>query len=137
MHRITCTVFFEDPFWVGVCERYIGGAYSCAKVTFGAEPSEAEVWAFVLERFGSLAFSEPVSGTQKPQTAANPKRMQRQAARAVAAEGIGTKAQQALKSQYEAGKQEHKALSRAERLAEDQRRFLQRQDKKKAKHRGH
>ena len=104
METIAFTVFFEDPFWVGVCERYTGDAYSCAKVTFGAEPSEAEVWAFVLERFGSLAFSKPVPGTQKPQTAANPKRMQRQAARAVAAEGIGTKAQQALKSQYEAGK---------------------------------
>ena len=137
METIAFTVFFEDPFWVGVCERYTGGAYSCAKVTFGAEPSEAEVWAFVLERYGALIFSAPTTCETKPQGCANPKRMQRQAARAVAGEGIGTKAQQALKSQYEAGKQEHKALSRAERLAEDQRRFLQRQDKKKAKHRGH
>lgn len=53
------------------------------------------------------------------------------------ATGIGTKAQQALKSQYEAGKQEHKECSRAERLASEQRRFQLRQDKKKAKHRGH
>ena len=137
MGTIAFTVFFEDPVWVGICERSSGGTYSCAKVTFGAEPSEAEVWAFVLERFGGLGFSKPVPAVFKPQTATNPKRMQRQAARAVAGDGIGTKAQQALKSQYEAGKQEHKTTSRLERLADEQRKFQLRQDKKKAKHKGH
>ena len=137
MNTIAYTVFFEDPFWVGVWERGADGAYSCAKATFGAEPSEAEVWAFVLERYGSLVFSKPTAGGLKTHTCANPKRMQRQAARAVAAEGIGTKAQQALKSQYEAGKQECRALTRDERLAEAERKFQLRQDKRKAKHRGH
>ena len=136
METIAFTVFFEDPFWVGVCERSSGGTYSCAKVTFGAEPSEAEVWAFMLERYDTLTFSTPTASDARPQGYANPKRMQRQAARAVMATGIGTKAQQALKSQYEVGKQEHKECSRAERLASEQRRFQLRQDKKKAKHRG-
>ena len=137
METIAFTVFFEDPFGVGICERSSGGTYSCAKVTFGAEPSEAEVWAFVLERYGALIFSVPTTCETKPQGCANPKRMQRQAARAVTATGVGTKAQQALKSQYEAGKQAQKECSRAERLASEQRKFQLRQDKKKAKHRGH
>ncbi len=31
------TVFFEDPFWVGVFERVSDGKLSVCKVTFGAE----------------------------------------------------------------------------------------------------
>ena len=37
------TVFFEDPFWVGVFERIENGRLSVAKVTFGAEPKDYEV----------------------------------------------------------------------------------------------
>ena len=138
MNRITCTVFFEDPFWVGVWERSGDGTYAAAKMTFGAEPKEAEVLAFVLARYGTLAFSKPRADQSRPQASApNPKRMQREAARALQPAGVGTKAQQALKSQYEAGKQEHKALSREQRLAEEERKFLLRQEQKKARHRGH
>ena len=37
------TVYFEEPFWVGVFERIDGGKLSVAKVTFGAEPKDYEV----------------------------------------------------------------------------------------------
>lgn len=137
MVRIVCTVFFEDPFWVGVWERESDALYSAAKATFGAQPSDAEVLQYVLARYRELEFSEPEAGALRPHTEKNPKRMQREAARAVTADGIGTKAQQALKSQYEAGKQTQKAGSRAERLAQEDRKFQLRQAKKKAKHRGH
>ena len=33
------TVYFEEPFWVGVFERIEDGKLSVAKVTFGAEPN--------------------------------------------------------------------------------------------------
>lgn len=39
------TVFFEDPFWVGIFERIEDGRLSVAKVTFGAEPMDYEVAA--------------------------------------------------------------------------------------------
>jgi hypothetical protein len=137
MHRITCTVFFEDPFWVGVWERESDGRYSAAKATFGAEPSDAQVLEFVQHSYVGLAFSKPSAQRQRQAAAQNPKRVQREAARAVLATGVGTKAQQALKSQYEAGKEAHKALSREERLAANERKFLLHQEKRKAKHRGH
>ena len=44
----TLTVYFENPFWVGVFERIEGGKLSVCKVTFGAEPKDYEVWSFVL-----------------------------------------------------------------------------------------
>ena len=48
------TVFFEDPFWVGVFERVTKGRLSVSKVTFGAEPKEQEVYAFVLKQYRCL-----------------------------------------------------------------------------------
>ena len=41
------TVFFEDPFWVGVFERIENGRLSAAKVTFGAEPKEPELLIYL------------------------------------------------------------------------------------------
>ena len=42
------TVFFEDPFWIGVFERIEGDKLSACRVTFGAEPRDYEVFGFVL-----------------------------------------------------------------------------------------
>ena len=41
------TVYFENPFWVGVFERIENGKLSVCKVTFGSEPKDYEVWEFV------------------------------------------------------------------------------------------
>ena len=41
------TVYFEDPFWVGIFERIDGGKLSVAKVTFGAEPKDYEIQELV------------------------------------------------------------------------------------------
>ena len=35
MDKVTLTVFFDNPFWVGVFERVEGGKLSACKVTFG------------------------------------------------------------------------------------------------------
>ena len=37
------TVYFEEPFWVGIFEHIEDGKFSVAKVTFGVEPKEYEV----------------------------------------------------------------------------------------------
>ena len=41
------TVFFEDPFWVGVFERIVNRKLSVAKVTFGVEPKDYDVLEFI------------------------------------------------------------------------------------------
>ena len=58
--RINLTVFFEDPFWVGVFERVDDGKLSVCKVTFGAEPKDHDVWMFVLRHYDELVFSPAV-----------------------------------------------------------------------------
>ena len=41
------TVYFEEPFWVGVFECIEDGKLSVAKVTFGAEPKDYEVQEYI------------------------------------------------------------------------------------------
>ena len=129
------TVFFEEPFWVGVFEKIENGKLSVAKVTFGAEPKDYEVYEFVLNHYYDLQFSPAVAAVVK-EAKHNPKRMQRDIKRSVAKTGIGTKSQQALKLQQEQNKQERKTKSREQKLAEAERLLELKQRQKKEKHRG-
>ena len=129
------TVFFEDPFWVGVFERVENDRLSACKITFGAEPRDCEVWAFVLKNYCRLRFSPAVEAAVMS-TPANPKRMQREARKQSLQSGVGTKSQQALQLQREETKLERKIISRAQKEVEKQRRFERKQHKRKEKHRG-
>ena len=133
---LTLTVYFDDPFWVGVFERMEDGRLSVCKVTFGAEPKDYEVWAFVLEHYHQLTFSPAVEADTR-QAADNPKRRQRNAGKQMARTGVGTKSQQALQMQLEQNKQERRAKSREQKLAEAERLFALKQQKKREKHKGH
>ena len=50
------TVFFEEPFWIGVFEHISEGKLFVCKVTFGAEPKDYEVYDFVLKNYYRLKF---------------------------------------------------------------------------------
>ena len=130
------TVYFEEPFWVGVFERIEDGKLSVAKVTFGAEPKDYEVQEYIQKYYASLKFS-PAVDTVVKDIKRNPKRMQREARRQMQETGIGTKSQQALKMQQEQNKQERKERGRKEKEAEEQRVFELKQQKKREKHKGH
>jgi hypothetical protein len=119
-----------------VFEELDGGKLSVCKVTFGAEPTDAEIYDFILKHYYHLRFSAPVK-TEIKQKADNPKRRQRNARKQMESSGIGTKSQQALQKQYEENKTERKQLSREQREAEKQRQFELKQQKRKEKHRGH
>lgn len=133
--NVTLLVFFEDPFWVGIVERREGGSLRAARVVFGAEPSDREVYAWVLECFYSLRFSPPVKDGLHRAMAQNPKRRQRQAAKAVG-RSVGTRSQQALQAAREENAAQHGARAASQREAKARRRFDLRREKKKAKHRG-
>ena len=134
--KASLTVFFEDPFWVGVFERIEDGKLSVCKVTFGAEPKDYEVLDYILHHYYELVFS-PAIETEIRQAADNPKRRSRNARKQLENTGIGTKSQQALQTQREERKTERRQVSREEREAEAQRRFVMKQEKKKEKRRGH
>lgn len=137
MGRVTgrLTVYFEEPFWVGVFERIQDGTVSAAKVTFGAEPKDYEVQEYLIKYFYRLRFSPAVETTvrEKPR---NPKRVQRDVKKQLQDQGIGTRSQQALKLQQEQMKTERKSFSREKREEEKERMFALKQQKRKEKHRG-
>jgi hypothetical protein len=139
MNSIVCrlTVFFEDPFWVGVYERNCDGKLEAARIVFGAEPKDYEVYELMLNRWGSLAFSPPVHGSISMETILNPKRRQREAQKLLSEKGAGTKAQQALKLQHEQNAAMRKADAHERTEEEKERQFELRQQKRKEKHRGH
>lgn len=129
------TVYFDNPFWVGVFERIEVEKLSVCKVTFGAEPKDYEVLEFVLKNYSQLKFSPSVDVKVRKESK-NPKRIQREARKQAAQSGIGTKSQQALQLQREENKLKRKSISRRKREAEKQRRYDLKQQKRKEKHRG-
>jgi len=132
---IWLTVYFEDPFWVGVFEQVENGRLAVAKVVFGGEPRDADVFALILERYNVLKFSPTVDAERKT-ISQNPKRRQREARRQLSRAGIGTKSQQALQYQREERKDQRKTARKQEKEAEKQRHFEEKQQKRKEKHKG-
>ena len=130
------TVYFEEPFWVGIFERIEDGKLFVAKVTFGAEPKDYEVQEYVQKYYFSLKFS-PAVDTVVKDIKRNPKRIQRETKKQMQEIGIGTQSQQALKLQQEQNKQERKVRSQEKKEAEKLRMFELKQQKKREKHKGH
>lgn len=136
MRCITLTVFFQDPFWIGLVQRSEDGAISVAKIVFGAEPSEPQVYAWLMANQARLRFSPPIEGQRAPRMAENPKRRQRQAAKALK-DDTGTKSQRALQLARESARTERRTQTKQERMLQQQRLRQIQVDKRKAKHRGH
>ena len=139
MDKVTgkLTVFFEEPFWIGVFEEMSEGRLAVSKVTFGAEPKDYEVYAFLLQSWKQLRFSPPVQAGERATRPDNPKRRQRAARKAVEQAGTGTKAQQALAAQREQGKQARRVRTRAEKEREAEERYEKHRQKRREKHKGH
>jgi hypothetical protein len=138
MEKVTSSlvVYFEDPFWVGMFSRTEDGKESFCKVTFGGEPKDNEILAFILEQYAYLSFSEGTPYEAKP-LAKNPKRRQRQIQRQFQTPRKGTKAQRALQEDLSNKKKVRQKSRRARKQAKKQHLFKLKQQKKKTKHKGH
>lgn len=130
------TVFFQEPFWVGICERISGKELEVCKVTFGAEPNDHEIYQFFLENWTRLRFSVSVDVREGLDKKISPKRMQRIIKKQLASPGIGTKAQQALQLQREVNKSLRAKKESKRKADEKQHQFELKQQKRKEKHRG-
>ena len=91
---VTLTVLFDAPFWVGVFECVEDNKLTVAKVTFGAEPKDYEVYDFILKNFYRLKFS-PSLVIKNNRTFDNPKRKQRAVRKQMQKTGTSTKSQKA------------------------------------------
>lgn len=132
------TVYFDGSFWVGVYERRYGGKLEAAKIVFGAEPKDYEVYDLILHQFHRLRFSPQVKEELSliPKKSMNPKRLHRSVEKSLRERGVGTKAQQALALQREVKKETTETIRKGKKAERAERQFMLKQEKKKEKRRG-
>jgi hypothetical protein len=130
------TVFFDDPFWVGIYECRTNMVLEVARIVFGEEPKDYQVYYYFLENWSNLRFSPPVDESIREEHRINPKRMQRAINKQLSQIGVGTKAQQALKLQHEQTVVQRKVFNKQRSEEEKIFQFELKQQKKKEKHRG-
>jgi hypothetical protein len=133
---ITLTIFFEEPFWVGVFERTEGEWLSTSRIVFGSEPTSRQVFQFLLSNYHSIRFSEPVKGTASLVNRKNPKRVQREIREALQQKGVSTRSQMAIQKERERVKVMRGKEQKVERETIDREKYRLKQQKKKEKHRG-
>lgn len=132
------TVFYENPFWVGVLERQEDTGFSVCRTVFGAEPRDREVLEFLMTNLRSLRFSDPVPDVPDGnEPSKSPKRVQREAREALQRTPLSTKSQDALRTAMEQKKKVRMQVSKVERDAERERRYALKHGKRKEKKAGH
>ena len=79
---VTFTVFFDDPFWVGLynIEDETGCRY--ARIVFGGEPADVELYDYFLRHYNDFQFSDYAEAVN-PVRIRNPKRRQREISKIV------------------------------------------------------
>ncbi len=130
------TVLFQSPFWVGVAERWDAAGYSAARVVFGPEPTDPQLYEWLLREWHRLRFSPVAEGNRPVKARKNPKRAQREARAAIQGAGLSTRAREALSRQQEQEGKVRQVQSRQAKQAAAERKYLLHQQKKHEKKRG-
>ncbi len=128
---------FDPPYWVGIVEIKENNMIRAARHVFGAEPTEPQLIQFALREYGHLCFSRPVPFVDVKVRAESFKRRMREIRRQTKISQTCTRAQQAIKLDYEISARERKETGREERRADDERKYRLRSIRKAEKHRGH
>ena len=131
------TVLFENPFWVGIIERNDDLGYSVARIVFGSEPTEVQLYEYIQKEYKNIRFSKPIKNYQPKEEVHNYKRTQREIKQVMSKIQISSKAHEAMRLELENNKQTRKELSKSERDAEEAKQRQIREERKKEKHRGH
>lgn len=134
----TLTVYHDGQFWVGVVEHVERGELSALRAVFGAEPSNEEIYAWVLGHWSSLQLSEACVSvdSRSERMAGNPKRRAREVAKAMKAHGTSTASQLALAREREHVKSDARSSRSVRREEEKRSRWEARREKRQRKHRG-
>ncbi len=139
MAHIQATIFFDKRYWVGTFERTDQEGYAVARHIFGGEPTDPEVYEFVLTHYQKLRFGEPKEFTLEIKRM-NPKRVQREVRREMERVKETTKpstfAQDYMREELEKKKLQKKQQSSEEKQGRKDKQFAMRQKKKKQKQRG-
>jgi hypothetical protein len=132
------TVFFEDPFWVGVFTFAEGNTAQYSRVVFGKEPSDIEVYEFFQKNANQLKFTSSIAAESQETVSKNPKRRQREISKELH-DRVGTKKSlEAIKQlEHQDKKEKQRDETRAKKTEREAYIHSLKQEKAKEKHRGH
>ena len=140
-NQINLTLYFDGRFYVALLERQQEKLISLAKHIFGAEPSDAELYEFVLHEIQNLHFTNPeqIAEYTVARCRINYKRMLRQVKKELKNNKLKkeTLAQEQIRLQLERNaKMKRKSLSKIVKKENKRDKFILKQLKKKNKMRG-
>ncbi|KAB2494163.1 YjdF family protein [Priestia endophytica] len=133
------TIYHDGQFWIGMIEVVSDGHLKAFRHVFGGEPKDSEVLTFIYNELSTLIHTSHQSGVYVKQNRSNrinPKRLQRKVAKEMRRTGASTKAQEAVRQEYEERKKQCKHITKQHREEEKQRKYLLRKKKAKEKHKG-
>jgi hypothetical protein len=133
------TILFDGRFWIGIFERRDAENYAVARHIFGSEPSDAEIYDFVLNSWEALKFTAPITDCVVHIKRKNFKRRQKEIRKLVGSLPAHrmTYAQDVLRQELEKKKKLRVSLNAQEKQEKLDQKFLLKQEKRKQKHRGH
>jgi hypothetical protein len=135
---VTFTVFFEDPFWVGLFTISEAVEARYCRVVFGKEPSDAELYEFCRKNFYRLNFSDSIETAPQSISIKNPKRRQREISKELRGKSYARKSYDAVKQSIQQNKKQAKRKEKKQkRTSLDDHIFLVKQRKYKEKHKGY
>ncbi|MFZ7824170.1 YjdF family protein [Priestia megaterium] len=136
---MSLTIYHDGQFWVGIIEVVEGGKLKAFRYVFGTEPKDTEILDFIYDRLLEVINQSVHAGLdvkRKSNKKVNPKRLQRQVAKEINKIGISTKAQEAMKQEYEEKKKSRKKKAKQYREELKEQKYLMKKLKAKARHKG-
>jgi uncharacterized protein YlxW (UPF0749 family) len=135
---LSLTVFFEDPFWVGLFSRSENDQSLYCRVVFGNEPADIEIYHFFLKHYYTLKFAAASAAINENQLAKNPKRRQREVRKNLQHFRQAKKSYTAIKKELQKTQQEKQQTARKQAGEKHMQYIFEcKKLKQKAKHRGH
>jgi hypothetical protein len=127
---------FDGTYWIGVFERNDEQGYSVGKFIFGKEPSDEEVYEFILHGYRAVRFTQPMESNLPDTKHMSFKRRQREIERILANAFPAEQISEQVRAQEEADRQAREKEARIRRKAEEEHKYQLRQAKRHEKHRG-
>jgi hypothetical protein len=135
--KSTFTIYFENPFWVGVLEESFDGVLFIGRHVFGAEPTNAELVAFYLNDFASVPRLRVEAASSERNHPANFKRSVREARRDQGRVGVRPSSHDAYRKAFEEEMKSRASDRRTRERLDEEERYLKRVEMKKEARKGH
>jgi hypothetical protein len=130
------TIFFDDPFWVGMLEENCDENNYMGKHIFGAEPSNSELMRFYLYEFDKIKKIK-VGGSNIETGKMSFKKSLNKSKKIQNKPGIGTKSRILFQKAFEETMDIKKKADKAEERLDKEGKYIKKQEKKLEKRKGH